>query len=116
MKLHWKILIGLVFAALITGQVVSFRAIAAMNENLENAHTALGAALAAMDKANKDYNDMLTHWNKMNTMSGMSTMDKEMMKLAGQSAAAQKSTMEAVSKGLKATEGIWNFEAGKEKK
>lgn len=116
MKLHWKILIGLVVAVLITGQVVTFRAIAAMNENLENAHTALGAAQAAMDKANKEYQDMLTHWNKMNKMSGMSAMDKEMMKLTGQAAATQKSTMDAVAKSLKATEGIWTFEAGKEKK
>jgi uncharacterized protein (UPF0333 family) len=112
MKLHWKILIALVVGALITGQVVSFRAIAAMNENLSNAHTALGAALAAMDKADKAYQDMLTHWNAMNKMSGMTSMDKEMMKLTGQAAATQKAVMDATKKGLQATEGIWKYEAG----
>ncbi len=112
MKLHWKILIALVVGALISGQVVAFRAIAGMNTNLENAHTALGAALAAMDKANKAHEDMLSHWNTMNKMSGMSAMDKEMMKLTGQAAATQKNMMDAVSKSLKATEGIWKYEAG----
>jgi hypothetical protein len=112
MKLHWKILIALVVGALITGQVVSFRAIAAMNENLEGAHTALAAAQAAMEKANAQYQTMLTHWNKMNKMSGMSAMEKDMMTLTGQGAAAQKSMMDAMSKSLKATEGIWKYEAG----
>ena len=112
MKLHWKILIALVVGALITGQVVTFRAIAAMNENLENAHTALGAALAAMEKANTQYQTMVSQWNKMNKMSGMSAMDKEMMKMGGQSAATQKAMMDAMSQGLKATEGIWKYEAG----
>ena len=116
MKLHWKILIALVVGALITGQVVAFRAIAAMNENLEGAHTALAAAQAAMEKASKDYQEMLTHWKAMDKMSGMSAMDKEMMKLSGQSAATQKAVMDAMSQSLKATEGIWKFEAGKEKK
>jgi hypothetical protein len=115
MKLHWKILIALVFAALITGQVVTFRAVAAMNENLEGAHTALAAALAAMDKANTQYQTMVTHWNKMNKMSGMSGMDKEMMKLGGQAAATQKAMMDAMSQGLKATEGIWKYAKDKEK-
>jgi signal recognition particle GTPase len=112
MKLHWKILIALVVGALITGQVVSFRAIAAMNENLENAHTALAAAQAAMEKANMQYETMLSQWNKMNKMSGMSAMDKEMMKVGGQAAATQKSMMDAMSKSLKATEGIWKYETG----
>ena len=112
MKWHWKILIALVVGALITGQVVSFRAIAAMNENLENAHTALAAAQAAMEKANAQYQTMLTQGNKMNKMSGMSAMDKEMMKMGGQAAATQKAMMDAMSQGLKATEGIWKYESG----
>ncbi len=112
MKLHWKILIALVVGALITGQVVTFRAIAAMNENLENAHTALGAALAAMEKANMQYQTMLGQWNKMNKMSGMSAMDKEMMKMAGSGAATQKAMMDATNQSLKAIEGIWKYEAG----
>ena len=112
MKLHWKILIALVVGALITGQVVTFRAIAAMNENLENAHTALGAALAAMEKANTQYQTMVSQWNKMNSMSGMSAMDKEMMKMGGQAAATQKAMMDAMSQGLKATEQIWKYETG----
>ena len=110
MKLHWKILIALVIGALITGQVVSFRAIAAMSEGLEAAHSSLQEAQAAMQKANSQYQTMLSHWNAMNKMSGMSAMDKEMMKLSGQAAAAQKSMMDAMSSSLKATEGIWKYE------
>lgn len=112
MKLHWKILIGLVMGALIVGQIVSFRAIAAMNENLEGAHTALAAAQAAMEKANAQYQTMVSQWNKMNKMSGMNATEKEMMKMGGQSAATQKAMMDATSQGLKAIEGIWKYEAG----
>ena len=112
MKLHWKILIGLVMGALIVGQIVSFRAIAAMNENLEGAHTALAAAQAAMEKANAQYQTMVSQWSKMNKMSGMNAMEKEMMKMGGQSAATQKAMMDATSQGLKAIEGIWKYEAG----
>jgi hypothetical protein len=115
MKLHWKILIALVVGALIIGQVVSFRAIAAMNENLEGAHTALAAAQAAMAKANSQYATMLSHWNKMNGMSGMSGMDKEMMKMGGEAAATEKSMMDATNQALKAIEGVWKYDAGNKK-
>ncbi len=115
MKLHWKVAIALVIGALIVGQVVTLRAVASMNENLESAHTALAAAQAAMEKANKNYQDMASHWNAMQKMSGMTTMDKEMVNLMGQSAGTQKAMMDANSSALKAIEGIWKFEAGQKK-
>jgi hypothetical protein len=115
MKLYWKILIGLVMGALIVGQIVSFRAIADTKGNLEGAHTALAAAQAAMEKANTQYQTMMTQWNKMNQMSGMSAHDKDMMKLGGEAAATQKAMMDAMSQSLKATEGIWKWSKDKEK-
>jgi len=115
MKLHWKVAIALVIGALIVGQVVTLRAIAAMSENLEGAHTALAAAQAAMEKANKNYQDMVSHWTAMQKMSGMTAVDKDMVKLMGESAATQKSMMDANSGAMKAIEGIWKHVGGQNK-
>lgn len=112
MKLHWKVAIALVIGALLVSQVLTFRALAAMDENMEGAHTALQAA---MEKANKSYQDMASHWSKMNGISGMSAMDKDMVKLMGQSAAMQKAMMDASNSAIKAIEGVWKHEAGKGK-
>jgi len=65
-----------------------------------------------MEKANAQYQTMVSQWNKMNNMSGMSAMDKQMMKMGGQSAATQKAMMDATNQALKAIEGIWKYEAG----
>jgi Tfp pilus assembly protein PilX len=115
MKMPWKVVVVLVIAMLVVGQVMTLRALAAMSENLEGAHTALAAAQAALDKAGKDYQTMASHWNAMGKMSGMTAADKEMWKLVGESAATQKAMWDSSASALKSIEGIWKQAANQNK-
>ncbi len=105
MKLQWKLVIGLVIGMLMVGQVASIRYALSAGNELNLAAGELKAAKDSMEIAGKDYKELVTSWTAMNKMQ-MNPMEKEMMKLAGQSAALQKAIWDANSHAFAALDGI----------
>jgi len=88
-KVAMIMLVGL----LIAGPVGRLPHAAADNSALAEAHTALGAALAAQAQAQKQYPQMKSHMDSLKTMA-MTANEKAMMNGAEQMAAAMKSLMQ----------------------
>ncbi len=105
MQAHWKLIVGLVIGALVVGQAVSLRYVAAASAELEHAAADIQICQSLLTHANRDYQDLITNINAIRRTS-LSPTDQRIVTLIEKSAAVQKDLIDADSHALAAVHSI----------
>ncbi len=106
MKLQWRLATVLLIGMLVASQIATIRYALAVGGEIEHAASEVKAAKEALDRADHDSKEMITHWTTMSKMQ-MTPAEKEFLKLAAESAATQKALWDTNAHALSAIEDLW---------
>lgn len=111
MKVHWKLIVGLVIGALVVGQAVSLRYVVASSTELEHAAADIQICHDLLAHANRDYQDLITNANAIHRAS-LNPAEQRIVTLIDKSAAVQKDLIDADAHALAAVHAIVEHDRG----